>query len=68
VDDARRLVAEFVAHYNTVRLHSAIGYIKPAEKLAGRDEAIWSERKRKLAAAEARRRVASPENAATSRP
>jgi putative transposase len=26
LEDARRLVAEFVAHYNTVRLHSAIGY------------------------------------------
>jgi transposase InsO family protein len=36
LDDARRLVAEFVAHYNTVRLHSAIGYATPAAKLAGR--------------------------------
>jgi len=25
LDDARRLVAEYVEHYNTVRLHSAIG-------------------------------------------
>ena len=49
LEDARRLVAEFVAHYNTVRLRSAIGYITPADKLAGREEAIWSERKRKLA-------------------
>ncbi len=57
VDDARRLVAEFVAHDNTVRLHSAIGYVTPADKLAGREEAIWAERKRKLAAAEARRRA-----------
>jgi hypothetical protein len=57
LDDARRLVTEFVAHYNTVRLHSAIGYVTPADKLAGREEAIWSERKRKLAAAEARRRA-----------
>jgi transposase InsO family protein len=36
LDDARRLVAEFVAHDNTVRLHSAIGYATPADKLAGR--------------------------------
>ena len=31
LEDARRLVAEFVNHYNTVRLHSAIAYITPAE-------------------------------------
>ncbi len=36
VDDARRLVAEFVNYYNHVRLHSAIAYIAPADKLAGR--------------------------------
>jgi transposase InsO family protein len=29
--DARRLTAEFVAHYNEVRLHSVIGYITPAD-------------------------------------
>jgi putative transposase len=40
-EDARRLVAEFVTHSNTVRLHSAIGYVTPADKLAGRAEAIW---------------------------
>ena len=45
LEDARRLLAEFVAHYNTVRLHSAIGYVAPADKLAGREEAIWAERK-----------------------
>jgi transposase InsO family protein len=57
VDDARRLVAEYVAHYNTVRLHSAIGYVTPADKLAGREEQIWAERERKLAAANAQRRA-----------
>ena len=31
LQDARRLVSGFVQHYNTVRLHSAIGYITPAE-------------------------------------
>ena len=35
LEDARRLVARFVEHYNTVRLHSAIGYVTPADKLAG---------------------------------
>ena len=55
LEDARRLVAEFVAYYNTVRLQSAIGYVTPADKLVGRAEQIWADRRRKLAAAQARR-------------
>ena len=55
LEDARRLVTEYVVHYNTVRLHSAIGYVAPADKLAGRAEQIWSDRRGKLAAAQARR-------------
>ena len=47
--DARRLVTEFVEYYNTVRLHSAIAYITPMDKLGGRAEAIWTARKQKLA-------------------
>jgi len=56
LDDARRLVGNFVEHYNTVRLHSAIGYVTPADKLAGRDAAIWAKRDQKLAEARERRR------------
>ena len=59
LEDARRLVAEFVTHYNTVRLHSAIAYVTPADKLAGRAEAIWAARREKLARADARRRAKS---------
>jgi len=61
VEDARRLVAEFVTHYNTVRLHSAIAYITPADKLAGRAAAIWAARREKLAQADARRRAKAKE-------
>jgi len=61
VEDARRLVANFVTHYNTVRLHSAIAYVTPADKLAGRAEAIWTTRRQKLAAANARRRANTKE-------
>jgi putative transposase len=61
LEDARRLVAEFVTDYNTVRLHSAIGYVTPADKLAGRAEAIWAARKEKLATASARRRAKAEE-------
>ena len=57
LEDARRLVADFVTHYNTVRLHSAIAYVTPADKLAGRAEAIWAARREKLATADARRRA-----------
>jgi len=55
VEEARTLVANFVEHYNNVRLHSAIGYVTPADKLAGREEAIWLERDRRLEAARALR-------------
>lgn len=58
LEDARRLVVGYVEHYNTVRLHSAIGYVAPADKLAGREAAIFAERDRKLDEARARRHVA----------
>jgi transposase InsO family protein len=54
--EARALVARFVEHYNTVRLHSAIGYVTPADKLAGREQHIWTQRDQKLEAARALRR------------
>ena len=57
LEEARALVARFVAHYNGVRLHSAIGYITPTDFLAGRSDAIWAERDRKLEAAREQRRV-----------
>jgi hypothetical protein len=55
LEDARRIVAHFVARYNEVRLHSAIGYVTPKDKLEGRAEAILAERERKLQAARQRR-------------
>jgi putative transposase len=55
LDDARRIVADYVAYYNTVRLHSAIGYVTPKDKLEGRDEAIFTARDQKLAEARERR-------------
>jgi len=56
LDEARKIVAAFVEHYNTVRLHSAIGYVTPADKLAGNEKAIWTERDRRLEAAREIRR------------
>jgi putative transposase len=57
LDEARALVAGFVAHYNDVRLHSAIGYVTPADFLAGRRPTILAERDRKLDLARETRRV-----------
>lgn len=47
-EDARRLIQQYVDHYNTVRLHSAIGFITPADMLAGRQAEIHAARDRKL--------------------
>jgi len=56
LDDARTVVSEFVAHYNDQRLHSAIGYITPADKLNGRAEVIVENRLLKLQAAREQRK------------
>ena len=55
VDDARRVTARYVEYYNTVRLHSAIGYVTPKDRLEGRHKTICEERDNKLAAARAQR-------------
>jgi putative transposase len=55
LEDARRVVGHFVEAYNTRRLHSAIGYVTPHDRLAGRHIEIWAERDRKLEAARLRR-------------
>ena len=56
-EDARQLITHYVEHYNTVRLHSAIGYITPQDKLAGREKEIFAARDRKLAEARERRKA-----------
>ena len=50
-------MAKYVEHYNTVRLHSAIGYITPKDKLEGRDTEIFADRDRKLAEAREQRKI-----------
>jgi len=51
LEDARRVVDDFVTHYNRVRLHAAIGYVTPYDMLQGRQAQIHAERDRKLQAA-----------------
>ena len=62
LQEARRLVTRFVEHYNTVRLHSAIGYIAPADKLAGKEEAIFTARDQKLLNARETRKAKRNQN------
>lgn len=56
--EARRLVADYVEHYNHERLNSAIGYLTPADKLNGLADVIFAERDRKLEAARQQRQQA----------
>jgi transposase InsO family protein len=57
LEDALRIVERYVDHYNQVRLHSAIGYVAPADKLAGRETEIFAARDQKLAEARERRKA-----------
>jgi len=63
IEEARLLVAQFVQHYNHTRLHSALGYVTPADRLAGRQAAIFANRDQKLAAARERRAARRKEQA-----
>jgi putative transposase len=56
LDDARRLVAGYVRHYNEARLHSAIGFVTPKDKLEGRENVIFAARDQKLEAAREQRK------------
>ncbi|MCP4489888.1 MAG: IS3 family transposase [Gammaproteobacteria bacterium] len=56
-EQARQVITRFVDHYNGVRLHSAIGYVTPADMLAGREQEIWRARDRKLETAREQRRL-----------
>jgi putative transposase len=47
-EEADKRIHNYVVYYNTVRLHSSIGYITPADCLAGLSHEIGKERDRKL--------------------
>ena len=57
LEEARKIVGDFVDHYNTVRLHSAIGYVTPEDRLENRQEQIFTARDQKLAAARENRKM-----------
>jgi len=55
LDDAKQTTEIFIGNYNDVRLHSAIGYVTPKDKLEGRESAIFAERQEKLMSAKSAR-------------
>jgi transposase InsO family protein len=52
---AKCIVTEYIEYYNNSRLHSAIGYIAPVDRLEGRQELIFQQRKQKLERAKLQR-------------
>jgi len=58
LDEARRLIAQYVQVYNEQRLHSSLQYVTPKDWLEERQEVVLAARQQKLAAASLRRRQA----------
>ncbi|MFV0388215.1 MAG: hypothetical protein ACK5NT_05620, partial [Pyrinomonadaceae bacterium] len=54
-----KIVGEYVEKYNSQRLHSAIGYITPNDRMAGKSEEIWKARDEKLQKARTLRKLAN---------
>lgn len=48
---ARSVIAEIIDRYNSVRLHSALSFLRPLDYYRGDPEALLAERRRKLQAA-----------------
>jgi len=59
VEDAERLITQYVQVYNEQRLHSAIGYVTPQAMLEGRQAEIHAARDQKLGLARKRRAQAA---------
>ena len=57
VDEARKIMAEYVEYYNNKRLHSSIGYVAPVDMLQGRQKEIFKEREQRLQEAREQRKA-----------
>jgi transposase InsO family protein len=55
VEQAVDVIGKYVTQYNEKRLHSAIGYVAPKDRLEGKDGAIQAARAEKMRLARARR-------------
>ncbi len=47
-DHAKIIIGSYISFYNNQLLHSANAYITPADRLAGRDNKIHEERRKKI--------------------
>jgi transposase InsO family protein len=59
--EGEAVIGRYIEEYNNVRLHSAIEYVAPVDKLEGRDAVIHEERRLKLEAARTRRQMKGAE-------
>jgi hypothetical protein len=57
LEDAKRICRDFIEHYNSVRLHSAIGFVTPLGRLENRHIQIFAERDKKLESARQTRKL-----------
>lgn len=48
LDDAKEVIEEYIKYYNNTRLHSAIGYVAPIDKMNSRENEIFDNRNKKL--------------------
>jgi len=55
-DHAKIIIGSYIAFYKNQRLHSANDYIAPAGQLAGRDNIIDEERRKKIHVARIKRK------------
>ena len=56
LEDAREVIADYISHYNSVRLHSSIGYVTPKTKLNELEQHVFKDCDTKLEAARASRK------------